>query len=155
MLRGLLSNVLGDTQRKELEHFLEGLRGADSDDIGLIVACATDWRHRLAVGGCDLRFPAVCLLSDSTITFKLVKQIQALQKQGLPHLAVGLMVWVHSLRAMTRPELRRLGREMWKELSRGFDCAEEKAIGAASLIGVKYRTDDCDCIPDGLTPEPK
>ena len=35
------------------------------------------------------------------------------------------MVWLHTMRAAARLELRPLGRDMWRELARGFPYVEE------------------------------
>ena len=40
-------------------------------------------------------------------------KIKELQKNSLEAQATGLMVWVHSLRSVSFPENRILGREMW------------------------------------------
>jgi len=107
------------------------------------VACATDWRHKLHDEGCDLLDPSICLAKDPMITFRLSNAIGKLQRSGNPQLAAGLMVWVHTLRAMTRPELRTLGRAMWRELERGFPHVEEAALPCARNVSLSPET-DCD-----------
>ena len=65
------------------------------------------------------------------------------------------MVWVHTLRALDRPELRSLGRSMWRELARGFPYVEEVAGDAYGIFGMHFETRGFGKFPTGLTPEPQ
>lgn len=155
MLGRILDRWASGRQAKEIQFFLNGLRAADADEIGLIVASSADWRHKLIETGFDPLLPAVCLAKDSTITFQISRTIELLQKAGQQHYCAGLMVWAHTLRAMTRPELRLYGRQMWAELARGFPYAPASAFNAKMLFGMEFRLSGYDRFPDGLTPEPK
>jgi len=52
--------------------------------------------------------------------------------------------------------LRALGRDMWRELSRGFPYASEAAVGMFNISGGEtiFCTENSDQFPSGLTPEP-
>ena len=154
MLRRMFDSWAGNKQVKELSSFVDNLRAADGSELGMVVACATNWRHELGQDGWDLLEPSLCLATDPMITFRLTKAIQKLQHDGRPELAVGLMVWVHTLRASTRLQLRSLGRDMWRELSRGFPHVDEAAVGTFRIMGTAFDTRNSDQFPSGLTPEP-
>ena len=154
MLGRLFDSWAGKKQAKELKSFVENLRAADGSELGMVVACATNWRHELRQDGWDLLAPSLCLATDPMITFRLIKAIQKLQHDDRPELAVGLMVWVHTLRALTRLQLRSLGRDMWRELSRGFPHVDEAAVGAFAIMGTKFDTRNSDQFLSGLTTEP-
>ena len=72
-----------------------------------------------------------------------------------PAHAVGAIVWLHTLRALSTPELRHLGRQMWQQLQRGQPRASEalreleSVTGAPSPVGSLAA---CDFIPDDLDP---
>lgn len=155
---GWLSNkVLGwatRSQRAELAEFISRLHAMDGSEIGLIVACATNHRHVLAThNGWDLLNPATLEIADPMIALKLGDIVRSLQGKGRPELAAGTMVWLHTVRAASNLDLRQSGREMWRELSRGFDHAEEAAVDFATLTGHVFDTHGYDTFPAGLTPE--
>ncbi len=62
-------------------------------------------------------------------------------------------MWVHTFRAAARLELRGLGREMWKELERGFSYIDESVSEFAVLTGDILNTEDANSFPIGLAPE--
>ena len=97
---------------------LSGVTTGRAAGLNSVVTLATDRRHKLHDEGWDLLDPSICLARDPMITFRLSSMIKQLQQSGNPQLAAGLMVWVHSLRALTRPELRSLGRDMWRGIVR-------------------------------------
>jgi hypothetical protein len=45
--------------------------------------------------------------------------VRRYRREGRLAEAAGAMVWLHSLRALSTPDLRLLGRQMWRELQRG------------------------------------
>ena len=68
--------------------------------------------------------------------------------------SVGLAVWVHTLRAITEIDLRGLGREMWKELERGFSHAKQGKDDMFVMTGVEIDLSNLGKFPTGLTPQP-
>ena len=146
--------------REDMERFILGLRGASGSEIGIIVAQATVMRMRLRK---DNLLPDAALDIGMPITEEERSQIQTFlgstirffQKEELPSDAVGTMVWLHSMRAFTYPELRLQGREMWQQLQRGFVFAEEALEGFESITGDPVPSDaydNLDFVPPGLEP---
>jgi hypothetical protein len=114
---------------KDIKLFINGLKGMDSAEISLVVACAAIQRNGLEAMGFQLDralglgFP----LTDDEMqnTQKMVGDLtRKMQSQGRNDNAAALMPWLHSLRCYNFPEIRIYGREMWGELSRGFEGAE-------------------------------
>lgn len=156
---GWLQNKIGawatNTQKRELEEFVSRLRAMDSSEIGMIVACATHHRHFLAeTRNWDLLEPVLTEMQEPTLAIQLGQYLRALQKAGRPELAAGYMVWLHTVRAASSLDLRDLGRQMWKELARGFLVAEDQGDAAGFILGISFDAHDCERFPSGLTPTP-
>jgi len=72
-----------------------------------------------------------------------------------PSDALGVMILLHSVRALNVPEIRGLGREMWKELERGFPYVEDTLEEIRGLTGNPLPPnidDELKFIPHGLEP---
>ena len=124
------------SQKVDVDRFTLGLRGADSDQIALVVAIATHWRNVLKDDGVDLLDPMSAEQIDPMIALKLNKMIRQVQKEN-PTFATGLMVWLHTIRTANTPELRLEGRAMWSELQRGFPFAQEAGEDLADITGIE------------------
>ncbi len=142
------------TQKKELRKFIGIIESLDGAELGLIVAQVIHFRNRiLHEQSLDLNDPQTIIFSDPFFTATLSKSAIELQNNGNPFDAAPISVWVHSFRSVTSPELRKLGRQMWGHLERGFahvqSVAEEPAYVALGLDltgGPQF--------PKGLTPQP-
>lgn len=114
-----------DTQKKELTEFVDALSAMDADELGLPVAFAADFRIKLFATGVDLGDPLSVNSKFPELTSQLSREVLSLQRQERTVEAAPLIIWVHSLRALSRPELRKLGRKMWGELQRGFRYVDQ------------------------------
>ncbi|NTI22280.1 hypothetical protein G6M87_10470 [Rhizobium rhizogenes] len=156
---GWLSNKLGNwataTQKKELTEFVDRLRAMDGSEIGLVVAIGTDRRHKLKeVLGWDMLEPALLERSEPFAAMQLNKLIRQMQVDKKPLVAAGLLIWIHTLRAANSLDLRQQGREMWRQLERGFPHAYASAEGFYDLGGPELNLDNYQIFPSGLTPDP-
>jgi hypothetical protein len=88
------------------------------------------------------------------VAFEFDKMVKKMQQRGRQLDAIGLMVWLHTLRAAMNLELRGLGRKMWRELERGFPFAHESAVSYRNMTGIMLETDYSDLYPEGFTPKP-
>jgi hypothetical protein len=52
--------------------------------------------------------------------------IKQLQKDGNLGAAAGAMIWLHSLRTIIYPEVRMFGKQLWRELYRGYDYIDDR-----------------------------
>jgi hypothetical protein len=153
-LKNLLLRGVVATQRREMIAFTTNLSAMDAEEIGLVVACANHQRLlMLENSGWDFNYPAVLADHPSNIPVLLGNAIIELQRQGRPQLAAGIWVWVHTLRAFRLLELRQDGRDLWRQLARGFPFVDSAADGAALLFGQRFRTEGAGVFPDGLTPD--
>ena len=155
---GWLSNKVGQwaggRQQEEMQTFIAMLRTMDSTEIGLVVAGATHMRHGLESSGHNVMDPIVYTSQNPTFAIFLSRTIAECQKQGRTHDAAGLMVWLHTMRAGIRIELRGLAREMWGQLSRGFPHVETSSIGIRGLSGGALNIQGATEYPAGFTPTP-
>jgi hypothetical protein len=136
---------------EDIDRFIASLRGADPSELNMIVALATHWRNAFALDGFELLDPVNAERKNPAIGMLINKTIKQVQKDN-PTFAVGLMVWLHTLRAANIPEIRHKGRMMWSELQNGFDGALEAGDVLRELMGVSLRLADPARIPIGLEP---
>lgn len=148
-LKGASDRKLAGMQRAELQHFIDMLIGADDDQIGLVVAIATNFRNSVSEN-VDLLDPINSV--DVNIPLQFVRHYQDLQKKGLQVLAPGVAVWLHTTRAVHSPSNRELVRQMWGVLRRGFPYVEEAAISFSAMTGQPLDYSGYDQIPIGFEP---
>jgi len=149
-------------QRKEIKTFIECLRAQDGRDIAVSLIVATAYRNNvLNINDIDLLNPAVEFQKNSMIVLNFGRAIRQKQRLEEYEIAAALMVWLHTIRSVTHPTLRSLGRELWSQLSRGMihvpGIMDEGLIPA--FLQQKYPTLILDVkgyeqYPIGLTPYP-
>lgn len=137
----------------DLDRFLVSIRGTDAHDIGTVMAIATHWRHIFKYHGVNLLEPIAAEQKQIFLCREINKLITTSQKNNKPEFASGLMVWLHTVRAATTPEIRLKGRMLWGELRRGFPHVEDGALLVHQLTGVSLETDGYSQIPQDLNPE--
>lgn len=148
------------TQTAEIESFVTSLRGMDDAEIGPVLIMASSTRCSLIVAKVVTKefFEGADLSSDSAIMVPLTlnRLVQQHQRDGVPVLATGAMVWLHSSRAMLTPPLRLLGRQMWAELMRGAPHVEEAAdllrMAGATEQAIAIIIAEAAFVPPPLTP---
>ena len=125
----------------------------------MVVAMATTIRLQLSQSGSLPEYALALPTPDddaSMIQFHLGRLVRQLQKMDKTAEAAGAMVWLHSMRALAFPEIRSLGRQMWKELQRGIPHAPDALDGLGTVIGKALpegARSSCDFIPIDLAPE--
>ncbi|WP_316976036.1 hypothetical protein [Shumkonia mesophila] len=115
---------------KEVRRFVGGLQGTGDRDLGVIVGCAAVVRvnmeiHGVLPAGLFQRRALEPSEELGVMQLRINRAARQLAKIRQQADATGAMVWSYSLRCLNLPELRPLGREMWGELKRGFEHAEE------------------------------
>jgi len=141
--------------KEELSTFVNALKSMDGQEIGFIVALATNGRHVFEEKEHNLMDPIVCASKDPEAIFLLIRLKRDMQKRGRFHVVPALMVWIHTIRAAMHIELRGLAREMWGQLERGFPYVEESAFTAFNLDGRLLKIDGADQFPIGFSPTPQ
>ncbi len=151
--RRLFDSWAAGRQRKEMDLYLTVLSAMPGSELGMLLASATDLKNEMVRNGvADVSAPYILTEKMPLITFEFSKRVIRLQKKRRFEDAAALMVWVHTLRAASRPELRGLGRNMWGELERGFPFVLSAAEGVYDLMGVQFNVDGFDEFPIGLEP---
>ena len=139
---------------EDLERFIASLRGLSDEEVGGAVAFAAVTRVALRKSGV-LPDELLQVTPDKQQAFaqlavaQVIRRYQAEQKFGE---AAGAMVWLHSLRALSTPEVRHLGREMWRQLQRG----QLQALTVLQDLDVPPGSDvafECSRIPYDLDPD--
>lgn len=159
-LAGHLQDRALKSSTKEIRQFIEGLRRTGARDLGFIVGIAAVVRVNMETHGVlpqglfqrDALSPSQELGIMQMRINKVIRQFAKMRQAGD---ATGAMVWSYSLRCLNVPELAPLGREMWAELTRGFEYVEEALAEGETRNGkpfdrrvwAEWRT-----IPPGLDP---
>jgi hypothetical protein len=139
--------------REDLERFVESLRGMSDEEVGSVVGMAALVRTVLRQSG-QLPDQLLTVTPDSkqaTTQLAVLELIERYQTEQRHAEAVGAMVWLHSLRALSIPEVRLLGRQLWGQLKRG----QPHALAALQDMGVPPLADvivECSRIPEELDP---
>jgi hypothetical protein len=149
--RGRLRRAAAKGARKDLKQFVESLRGLPDVQIGAAVVAAAIVRVALRENG---------VLSDEllrvtrdpmqvTTQLSIAQLLRRYQAEQRYREATGAMIWLHSLRALSFPEARALGREMWKELRRGQTHALNllREEGVSPLSNAAF---ECARVPEDL-----
>lgn len=156
-------NASTNAMKNDITRFIEGLKGASSEEIGGMLVIATALRMNLIAAG-TIPLAALNLniprdpdleMECSMSPIRLVKHIKEFQSKGHPSDALGGMIWLHSVRALMVPEIRLYGRAMWKELSRGFPYSDDAIEQIYTMIGKPLPPkihDEIMFIPVGLEP---
>jgi hypothetical protein len=140
-------------QAEEMSEFVSRLESMGGPEIGLGFAMATHWRNSLSLKR-ELMDPIYYVSVNPMVGHEFGKMVRKLQQRGRNFEAIGLMVWLHTLRAASSQELRGPGRRMWKELARGVPFAHESAASYLFMTGTVLETDYSALYPEGFIPEP-
>lgn len=104
---------------KEASHVINHLRSLDNRSMGLVLAIAIHQRNALIKDGVDMRDLSKITHGAPMYHLDLSKAANVLIKKKRQHDALGMQIWMHSLRALLDQELYPLGVEIWEELARG------------------------------------
>jgi len=137
-----------------MRDWIKNLSALDSEEVAGILVMAMSFRNILRqTNNIDLMLPFLAINQEPTIAIMLNRQLQELQKEKLFSIASGAIVWLFTIRAAFEPSLRDLGRQLWRELARGFLKANESAEGLFELTGEMPDITDIGRFPDGFTPD--
>lgn len=153
-----------DAMKNDIVRFIASLKGADSEEISTMIVVANILRLNLTAMG---KIPPAALniniprdydleMKCDMCPITLTSTIKQFQKINQPSDALGVMIWLHSVRALNTPELRIYGREMWQELKRGFPYVDETLEQIRELSNKPLPTDideEIRFIPRGLEPQ--
>lgn len=104
---------------KEALQVINHLRSLDNRSMGLVLAIAAHQRNALIKDGVDMRDLSKIVHGAPMYHLDLSKAVNVLIKKKRQHDALGMQVWMHSLRALLDQELYPLGVDIWEELARG------------------------------------
>lgn len=119
LVQALMGGWASRRYRKEAEKHLDHLRGLDNESIGLVLAIAAHQRNALIKEGTEMRDLTALVQEQPMYQHSLSTAVDALNKSGRPHDALGMQVWMHSLRAIADPALMPVADAIWRELARG------------------------------------
>ena len=142
-----------DKQYKaELQSLIEILAEMNKQELAELVVFATFVRRGMQEAGNDVMCPVTLQLHKPETSHNLVRTVLQYKKAGNDIAASALMVWAHTMRATLRPTLMPLARQMWRELSRGFDYVEDAAIDLGRRTGTTFDITGANTFPNGFDP---
>jgi hypothetical protein len=147
---------------KDVQEFVDGFRAMTDQDMGVIVAVATVLRVNMEKEGYlqkdlfgDTPLPDVNTLGRYQMD--LNKLTRDFNRKGQPTDAIATLVISYTIRCLNSLELRDEGRELWRQLERGFPLAEQALIDGEKTKGEAFLKDvwtEWQRIPVGLEPAP-
>jgi hypothetical protein len=152
-----IASVRSATQ--DLERFVASLRGMSDLELATLVVIATAVRMSLRMNGQApdeayglTNFPP---REQATVQLTVSTLVRKFQTTERPAYASGAMVWLHTLRAGSMPELSLLCRQMWGELSRGFphvaEAIEDMVASTGNALPPEVAQESL-FVPPGLEP---
>jgi hypothetical protein len=144
---------------EDLERFMQGLQGQTADELAMLRIGATELRINMRQTGNSIDsvmdLPGLTPDEDIRLSMLLPRTIKGFQKEKMMVSAACAMVWLHSLRAYTIPELRLRGREMWQQLEKGNPSLESALVDYEAATGNPLPPDvydEVERVPIGLEP---
>ncbi len=138
-------------QEHEMSDWIKKLHSLDGEEIATILAMAMHYRNALFdAENLDLMYPFVVSQRDPMLAVKLNNELKRAQEEKIFNLASGIIVWLFTVRAALEPALRSLGRDLWRQLARGFPHIENTAISFSELTNVTLDIREAGRFPDGL-----
>jgi hypothetical protein len=140
--------------REDLERFVDSLRGMSDEEVGRVVAFAAIARVALRKSGVlpDELLQITSAKKRANAQLAVAQVVRGYRAERRFAEATGVMVWLHTLRALSTPEVRNLGRDMWRQLQRG----PLQALIALQDMRVPPLSDvtmECSRIPRDLFPD--
>jgi hypothetical protein len=141
-------------QGREMIDCIGRLQSQDSDEVAAILAVAMHYRNSmLSELKMDLMYPLVAIQQDHRLADRLNRDLQEVQREKLFSLGSAIIVWLCTIRAAQEPALRSLGRDLWRQLARGFPHVHEAAASLGQISGVTINTSHAGRFPDGFAPD--
>ena len=148
-----IKKQINNKMETEISEYIRIIKGLGDEELGLALLSALTLRkHILNSSGIDLMDPVIALQKNPDTIISLSKKHEELTAKKQPHLTVPFTIWVHTLRSINNPVIRTLGREMWKELSRGFKHIEAKKESYKIIYGNEPISELAGQYPIGLSP---
>ena len=153
IIHNWINRKVEGTQRREAEDWIRRLRNLSDEEVAPVLLFATHQKTFLRkIYGVEPDFPALALSICPTICIRLNQNIRHCQKDGVPMLATGLIVWLLTFRAMSNLGLRDTGRTLWTELQRGKAHIHEAADQFTAMGFGPFDYRSFETIPDGMEP---
>ncbi len=159
-IKNSLKGRVQKSSKKEVRDFVNGLGEMTDNDMGVIVAVVTVLRVNMEKEGYlqkdlfgDTPLPSARTLGQYQMD--LNKLARDFNRKGQPTDAIATMVISYTLRSLNVLELRDEGRELWRQLKRGFGHVEQALIDGEKNKGeafLKSVWTEWKQIPVGLEP---
>ena len=148
-----INKQINNKMKFEISEYIQIIKGCSDKELGIAVLSALTLRKRiLNSSGVDLMDPVIGLIKNPDITITLSKTHAELTAQNKLKLTVPYTIWVLTLRSVSNPLIRGLGRQMWEELSRGFKFVESQKMNYVWVYGHEPNSELLGQYPIGLEP---
>lgn len=139
---------------KEVLQYMKILKGLDSVEIADLIIASTAIRNKFLL---DFQVDLFLMKINDEHSIEVYKAISRMvfvsKEHNQPFMAAGYMLWLHTLRCISEPELRLHGKEMWREVSRGIPAVALRQEHLENSSGHKLDVSGYDKIPCYLKSE--
>lgn len=138
MFGTIFRNWCVKTMEKEILKYIQAIEGQGSEELGMLLAFAFHIKNNMILNhGIDMMDPLLATTTNPGIQLNMNQFIKLSQKNDELQDAAAGMIWLHTIRAITTPEIRIHGRKMWKSLQRGMSHVNEQAAILEEMFGKK------------------
>lgn len=144
---------------EDIRRVLSTVKGLTDEEMGAVVATSTKLRLALVDHSLNLKELFEIPAPHTSGFFQAAMgmfgdRIRKQQSTGTLYSAAAMMIWHQSMRALVYPEITYLGKEMWREVRRGFPYAaelwSEVSLFENQITDLDLPADEIDYIPSGL-----
>lgn len=151
MLKGLMNRWQRGREEKEIRSFRERLETLSDEELGTMLASASDMRHNLLrEQGDDLLQPYSVIEHDRHLPLKMAGFANQLVMSNNQFDANPVLLWTHTLRAAVTPELKPEAVAIWREMRRGHPHLEAGAAVMEDYRGRRPQMEGAERIPVGF-----
>lgn len=124
-------------QKSEIQSLISVLAELSKDEMAELVVVTNHVKVGMQKEGNDVMSPFDLVITRPEFPLLMTRRVIDYRKEGNQLASAAFLIWAHTMRAAARPELLPLARQVWRELSRGFDCIDL----AATHLSIKLRTE--------------
>lgn len=151
-LHGKIERAALATQAREFDDFLARLEGMNLQERACVLVLATEIRLRWALHFPLLLDPVQQYARDPDSAILIGRFVREAQAKGALAPAAAMMVWLFTIRAGARLELRNRGRRLWALLAAARENLPEALDAVNSVHALDVGVEDAWPIPIDMEP---
>jgi len=139
-------------QKSEIQSVISILAEMSKDEMAELLVVTHHVKVGMQLEGNNVMSPFDLIIKRPDFPLLLVNLVKKYKQEGNTTASAAFMVWAHTMRAAVRPELLPLARQMWRELSRGFDYVDLAAAHLSIKLMTEFDVAGATDYPSGFDP---